>query len=195
VAVNCMEARVAAAREAASEHPSANTQTMLAQVQRERDRLETAVFTSRASREPQNLALQYELGLRLKRATKLPEAVKHLQRALGDPLEQACAAYELGECQLQLGEVAEAMRYYRFAAEMALADQASCRKAALYQLASLASQMKLRRNATRYLRELVRVDPKYRDAAQMLENLSAEGSAPSSASTSERRMKRSTPAA
>jgi tetratricopeptide (TPR) repeat protein len=196
IAVKCMETRVTLARRDAAEHPSAHTQSMVAQILRERDRLETAVFTSRAAREPENLALQYELGLRLKRAAKLPEAMKHLDRALGDPIERACAAYELGECQLQNGNVAEAMRYYRLAAETALAEQAACRKAALYQLGSLAGQMKLNRDAARYLRELVRIDPKYRDAVQLLQNVApAEPAAKNAAAASECRARSSSPAA
>jgi tetratricopeptide (TPR) repeat protein len=195
IAVKGMETRVSLARRDAADHPSAHTQTMLVQILRERDRLETAVFTSRATREPENLALQYELGLRLKRAAKLPEAVKHLERALGDAIERAPAAYELGECQLQNGSVAEAMRYYRLAAETALAEQAACRKAALYQLASLAGQMKLNRDAARYLRELVRIDPKYRDAVQMLLNVAPTEPAARHAAAAERRARSSSPAA
>lgn len=192
VAIQCVDARVNAARQAAAEHPSAQSQTTLAQALRERDRLETIVFSSRATREPQNLSLQYELGLRLKRAARLSDAVKHLERALGDPQERACAAYELGECQLQFGKVAEAMRYYRLAADTALADQADCRKAALYQLGNLALQMKLKRNAARYLRELVRIDPKYRDAADLLAGASP-GSAANPPTSTDRRLQRSYP--
>lgn len=171
VAVKCFEDRVLQARRDAAEHPSAQTQTALAQLLRERDRLETAVFSSRLQREPNNLALQYELGVRLKRSAKLHEAMKHLQLGLGDAIERAPAAFELGECYLQLGDVPQALQHYRIAAEAALAEQAACRKAALYQASVLTLRMKLWKNAARYLRELVRVDPKYRDAAGLLQNL------------------------
>lgn len=171
VAVKVLEERVTLARRDAVEHPSANTQTVLAQILRDRDKLETAVYSSRLKREPDNLALQYELGVRLKRSAKLRDAMHHLELALHDSVVKALAAFELGECQLQLGDVPQAMRYYRLAAENALAEQAACRKAALYQAGMLALRMKLFKNAARYLRELVRVDPKFRDAAALLQNI------------------------
>jgi tetratricopeptide (TPR) repeat protein len=171
VATRMMEERVAQARRDAAENPSAASQTALAQVLRERDKLETAVYSSRLQREPDNLALQYELGVRLKRSAKLREAMKHLELALHDNVVKALAAFELGECQLQLGDVPQAMRYYRMASENALAEQAMCRKAALYQASVLALRMKMYKNAARYLRELVRVDPKFRDAATLLQNI------------------------
>ncbi len=171
VAVKCLEDRVVQARRDAAEHPSATTQTTLAQILRERDRLETAVYSSRLQREPDNLALHYELGVRLKRSAKLRDAIKHLELALGDPNERALAAFELGECQFQFGDVAQALHFYRLAAETALAEQAACRKQALYQSGVLALRMKLPKNAARYLRELVRIDPRYRDAASLLLNL------------------------
>lgn len=192
VAVKVLEDRVIQARKDAVEHPSANTQTALAQILRERDKLETAVYASRLKREPNNLALQYELGVRLKRSAKLREAMAHLELALNDSIVKALAAYELGECQLQLGDVPQAMRYYRQAAENALAEQAACRKAALYQASVLALRMKLPKNAARYLRELVRVDPKFRDAATLLQNI--QPSSPEGAgSKADRRISSSSP--
>ncbi len=170
VAVKVYEDRVAQARRDAATDPSANTQTMLAQILRERDRLETAVYTSRLQREPGNLALQYELGVRLKRSARLHDAMKHLELALGELSVRALAAFELGECHLQLGDVPQAMRHYRLSAETALTEQATCRKHALYQASVLSLRMKLLKNAVRYLRELTRIDPKFRDASALLQN-------------------------
>lgn len=171
VAMKLAEERVALGRQEAAEKPSDNVTNMLAQAIRERDRLEISVFTARIGREPENLALCYQLGLRLKRATKLPEAIKHLQTALGDSTERALAAFELGECYLQIGDVAQAMRHYRQAAETALAEQAAARKQALYHLSVLSLRMRLLKNAARYLKELLRIDPKYRDAAALLQSV------------------------
>ena len=145
-------------------------------------------------REPNNLSLHYELGLRLKRSAKLREAIKHLELALGHPNERALAAFELGECQFQFGEVAQAMHFYRLAAETALADQAACRKQALYQSGVLALRMKLPKNAARYLRELVRIDPRYRDAASLLMNLqTGSGTTAPPPATADRRVSSSSP--
>jgi tetratricopeptide (TPR) repeat protein len=170
VAVKVYENRVVHARRDAAENPTANSQTALAQILRERDKLETAVYSSRLQREPGNLALQYELGVRLKRSAKLHDAMKHLELALGEITVRALAAFELGECHLQLNDVPQAMRFYRLAAETALTDQAVARKHALYQASVLALRMKFWKNTVRYLRELNRIDPKFRDAATLLQN-------------------------
>jgi tetratricopeptide (TPR) repeat protein len=194
VALKVIEDRVARARREAAEHPSSDSQTLLAQVLRDRDRLETAVYTSRVERLPGNLAMQYELGLRLKRSAKLHDAMKHLELALGDSIQRAPAAHELGECYLQLGDVPQSLKHYRLAAENALTEQAVCRKQALYQSSVLALRMKLHRNAARYLRELVRIDPKYRDAAELLQKIQPSlGATEQRASAADRRMSSSSP--
>lgn len=193
VAIQVIEDRVAQARRDAAEHPSANTQTALAQLLRERDKLETAVYTSRLQREPGNLSLQYELGLRLKRSAKLNDAMKHLELALRDIQVRATAAFELGECHLQLGDVPQAMRHYRLAAETALTEQATTRKHALYQASVLALRMKLFKNAARYLRELTRIDPKFRDAAALLQNLQPAAADAKGATGGERCISSSSP--
>ncbi|WP_425617994.1 tetratricopeptide repeat protein [Anatilimnocola sp. NA78] len=196
VAMKVSEERVALARQDAQEHPTEVTQNALAQALRERDKLEIAVFQSRSQRQPENLALQYELGVRLKRASKLREAIKHLTAALGDPIERAPAAFELGECLLQQSEVAQAMHYFRQAAETALAEQATMRKQALYQLGVLAMRMKLLKAAVRYLKELLRIDPRFRDAAQLLQSIQpAPGTNALPPSPGERRIASSTPMA
>ncbi|QDU31165.1 Tetratricopeptide repeat protein [Anatilimnocola aggregata] len=196
VAMKVSEERVALARQDANEHPSEATQNALAQALRERDRLEIAVFTSRSQREPEKLALQYELGVRLKRASKLRDAIKYLTAALGDAVERAPAAFELGECLLQQGEVAQAMHFYRQAADTALAEQAHFRKQALYQLSLLATRMKLLKAAVRYLKELLRIDPRYRDAAAMLQSiLPAPGTNAMPPTSGDRRVTSSTPTA
>jgi tetratricopeptide (TPR) repeat protein len=193
VAVKVYEERVAQARRDAAADPSANTQTVLAQILRERDRLETAVYTSRLQREPGNLSLQFELGVRLKRSAKLHDAMKHLQLAVGDLSVRAPAAFELGECHLQLGDVPQAMRHYRLAAETALTEQPTCRKHALYQAAVLSLRMKLLKNAARYLRELTRIDPKFRDASVLLQNIQPALSAESKSATADRRLSSTSP--
>jgi tetratricopeptide (TPR) repeat protein len=193
VAVKVYEDRVAQARRDAAADPSANTQTILAQILRERDRLETTVYTSRLQREPGNLTLQYELGVRLKRSARLHDAMKHLELAVGDLSVRALAAFELGECHLQLGDVPQAMRHYRLAAETALTEQAACRKHALYQASVLSLRMKLLKNAVRYLRELTRIDPKFRDATVLLQNAQATLQADSKSAATDRRISSSSP--
>jgi tetratricopeptide (TPR) repeat protein len=118
--------------------------------------------------------------------------MQHLELALNDAVVKALAAFELGECQLQLGDVPQAMRYYRLASENALAEHVACRKAALYQASVLALRMKFHKNAARYLKELVRIDPKFRDAATLLQNIQP-GLAENVASKADRRVSSSSP--
>src|SRR5262245_41272400 len=123
----------------------------LAQVIRDRDRAELDVFRGRCQRKPDNAGNQYELGVRLKRAEKLPEAREHLEKALAEPDHKCAAALELGHCHAQLGDMAKALHYYRLAvSESVSAEDGDVKQQALSCAAKLADNLKLTRLAKRY---------------------------------------------
>jgi tetratricopeptide (TPR) repeat protein len=126
-------------------------QQALAQAIKDRDRAELEVFRGRCQRKPDEAANQYELGVRLKRAEKLPDAREHLEKALAEPEQKAAAALELGHCHMQLGEMAKALHYYRVAAiERISNDDLEVKQQARSCAATLADSLKLGRLAKRY---------------------------------------------
>ena len=137
---------------------------------KERDRIELEIFQARTKREGDSAAANYELGLRLARAEKLREACSHFEKALADAGYRGLAALELGRSLEKMGEVPQALRYYRLAAESATAiDQREEKKESLYRAGKLALRIKQIKLAQRYLAELLRIDPNHRDAAVLMQ--------------------------
>ena len=142
----------------------------------ERARVDLEMFTSRCQRDPENAELRIELGLRLKRASKIQEACKQFQEALDDKAHRGPAAFELAECLRELDRLAEALRFYRLAIESARAShQRECRQRALLEAGRLASRVKLQRLARRYLTEFLELDPAHAEAKSLLSNLKPGG--------------------
>lgn len=167
-----MGKKIEFARREAEREDTPVARTELAQLRAERDRWEIEVFSGRCQRDSSNPKLRFELGLRLKRAGKQRTACQEFKEALASPAQRASAALELGECLAQFFEYPDALKYYRLAADAAVSgQQVELRKEALYRAAELASRVKLRRPARRYLKELLEIDPTYRDAAQLLEQM------------------------
>lgn len=172
VTMSRLEKKVAAALRDVEQEDTPAAQTALAQLVKERDRVEIDIFQQRIAREPDNLALRYELGCRLKRAGKLAEARPHLEVALQNDSSRSPAALELASYFLQSGQPAEALRHYRIAAAAAAhAGQIEQQTSALYQAGELAARQHLGRLARRYLAELLRVDPSHRAGTTLLESL------------------------
>lgn len=167
-----LERKVEFAHREAERNDTPEARAELTQLRAERDRFAIDAFTARCQREPDNLALRYELGRKLQQAGKLKAACEQFREALDDPSWRADAAYELGQCLAQFFDYPEALKHYRLAADSAIGPEQVDRKMeALYRAAELASRVKLRRPAKRYLEELLTIDPKYRDAAGMLEKM------------------------
>ena len=167
-----LEKKIDFARQEAERNDTPQARAELTQMRGERDRFAIEVFTSRCQREPDNLALRYELGLRLQRAGKLRAACEQFQEALADPAWKSAAALALGQCRAQFFEYPQALEYYRLAADSAAGlDQLAGKKEALYRAAELAARVKLKSTARRYLEELLELDPNYRAAAGLLESL------------------------
>jgi tetratricopeptide (TPR) repeat protein len=146
------------------------TREALMQAKKERDRAELDIFRGRVKRELASAAAHYRLGLCLKRMEKLREACQAFEKALEGELERGLAALELGDCREQLGELPEALRNYRLAAERTRSPgQLAEKKDALYRAAKIALRVKLGRLARRYLAELLRIDPRHRDAEVLMQ--------------------------
>lgn len=166
------EARVAAAQQQAEADGTPASRAALADARNKRDRQEIEIYNQRCKRDPGNARLQFQLGIRLRKAGKYAEAIKRFEAALADANERPAAAFELGECFQQAGQLAEALRAYRQAIDSAVTPtQNVWRKRALYQAAELATRAKLLRRARRYVSDLLRIDAHDRRAASMLADL------------------------
>jgi tetratricopeptide (TPR) repeat protein len=138
------ERQVAIAQQEVAAADNPQTRSALAQVTKERDRVEMEIFLGRCKREPDNAEHLVELGLRLERAAKLEEACRQFEKALADSDFCGPAALSLGRCLERLGDVPQALRHYRQAIEGGMAGEAG-------PLAGkLARRIKLGRLAERY---------------------------------------------
>lgn len=167
-----MSRKIALARQIAAKDDDEEAKGRLAELCRERDRFETEVFVSRSLREPKNAAIRYQLGLRLRQAGKIREALQCFTEALHDQMQKPLAALEMGRAHEELREFPEALQRYRLAAESAiLPEQLEGKKQALYLAGGLARRIKMQQLAKRYLTELVTLDPSYKEAAAWLKEL------------------------
>jgi tetratricopeptide (TPR) repeat protein len=134
---------------------------------------ELEVYAARASRNPGNLLLQYELGLRCKRAGKFKEAIQAFQAAREDVRHKALVQIHLGESFQHIRQFKLALAAYEAAIAVADNMQLDARKLALYRAGVLAAELKDADRAEKYLTELAGLDFGYRDVAERLDKLAA----------------------
>jgi tetratricopeptide (TPR) repeat protein len=134
------------------------------------NRQELAVYASRSQRYPEDLALRFELGVRLRRDANYREAISAFDAARQDPARRALATLEMGECYQQLKQYAKALKCYQSAADDGDAGS-DVKNLALYRGGVLAAALKNVETAREMLAELVENDPTYRDAASRLDKL------------------------
>ena len=152
--------------------PTNGAEEELEKARRERDKLEQEIFARRCDREPENLANQYELGLRLARRGQAEAALARFEAAVHDPSVAAPAALAWGDCLKDQDEVPQALsKYRRAAAEAQLPKQQAIRLEVLYKAGRLTEEIRLASQARRYYRELIAEAPDYEDAAARLATL------------------------
>lgn len=134
---------------------------------------ELEVYAARASRTPGNSLLQYELGLRCKRAGKFREAIQALQAARDDTRHKAFVQLHLGESFQHIRQFTLALSSYEAAVQAADSSQPDVKKLALYRAGVLAAELNDRERAEKYLTQLAAIDFGYRDVADRLDKLAA----------------------
>jgi tetratricopeptide (TPR) repeat protein len=170
VAMRRLQKRISLAKKQVDAEGTPEARRALAELCEERNHLEMEIFVGRCKREPENALLRYELGMRLKQAGKLREARVRFEEALASPEAAGPAACEIAACHEQEGQLPEALKFYRRAAQAARGpEQLDCHKKALYHAGSLALRLKLDALAERYLNDLLKIDPHYEDAATWLQ--------------------------
>jgi tetratricopeptide (TPR) repeat protein len=134
---------------------------------------EMEVYAARASRNPGNSLLQYELGLRCKRAGKFKEAIQAFQAARGETRHKAMVQLHLGESFQYIRQFKLALSSYEAAVQAAEDSEAETKKLALYRAGVLAAELNDREKAEKHLTQLAAIDFGYRDVAERLDKLAA----------------------
>ena len=134
---------------------------------------ELEVYAARAARNPGNLLLQYELGLRCKRAGKFKEAIQAFQAARDDLRHKALVQLHLGESFQHIRQFRLALASYEAAVEAADSMQLDTKKLALYRAGVLAAELNDRDRAEKHLTQLAAIDFGYKDVADRLDKLAA----------------------
>jgi tetratricopeptide (TPR) repeat protein len=134
---------------------------------------ELEVYAARVARTPGNSALQYELGLRCKKAGKFKEAIQAFQAARDESRQKALVQLHLGESFQHIRQFRLALSSYETAVEAADDFQPETKKLALYRAGVLAADMNDRERAEKHLTQLAAIDFGYRDVAERLDKLAA----------------------
>ncbi len=135
--------------------------------------VEMEIYAARSARDPGNLALLYELGLRAKRAGKFKEAIQAFQAARDDVRHRAEVQLQLGESFQHIRQFKLALSSYEAAVEAADAMQSDVQKLALFRAGVLAAEFKDLERAEKYLTRLAAIDFGYRDVADRLDKLAS----------------------
>ena len=133
--------------------------------------VELEIYGARSARDPGNLMLLYELGLRAKRAGKFKEAIQAFQAARDDARHRAQVQLHLGESFQHIRQFKLALASYEAAIEACDAMQLDVQKLALYRAGVLAAEFKDLDRAEKYLTRLAAIDFGYRDVADRLDKL------------------------
>jgi tetratricopeptide (TPR) repeat protein len=144
----------------------------------ELNRVELEIYRRRSDLQPSNLALKYELGLRLKRVGKYQEAIQLLQQARADGKRKAQVHLEMGECFQALKQYPLAMSNFE-AALLALGDRdQDQKKLALYRAGKLALFLSMNDPAKasldpaeKHLTDLASLDFGYKDVPALLDKI------------------------
>ncbi len=163
--------QLAIAEHRAGENSTDQSQELAAKLRAQTNQVELEVFAARADRDPQNPRLQYELGLRFKRAGKFKEAIPPLQAARSDSKRKPLVLLDLGECFQKIEQYKLALSHYEQAIEAAEEPASDTRKLALYRAGVLSTGLRELDRAERHLSELAGIDFSYRDVADRLDNL------------------------
>ena len=164
--------RLTLAEELAEKEKTENAIKELERTRLAHDRLEFEICSARCERDPNNVSLRYELGVRLKRTGDYQQALEHLREVLDDPQLRPRAHLETGDCLGFIEEYPKALQSYRFAADAATElQQPEIEKLALYRAGTMAKNIRLVTSAERYFSALLQLDPNYEDAVVLLEEV------------------------
>jgi tetratricopeptide (TPR) repeat protein len=163
--------QVASAQQNFDELKTPEAQQLLDRARAQANQVELEVYAARVDRAPNNPRVQFELGLRLKKAGKTKQAITALQAARTDPKRRAIVLIELGECFQRIEQYKLALSHYEQALEAADPSDQEVRKLGLYRAGVLATGLRELDRAERHLAELAGMDYGYRDVSDRLDKI------------------------
>jgi len=163
--------QLAAAQQQFDHEPTDQARQLRDRARAQANQVELEVYAARADREPNNPRVQFELGLRLKKAGKPKQAITALQAARSDTKRRPLVLLELGECFQKIEQYKLALSHYEQSLEACESASDDCRKLALYRAGVLATGLRELDRAERHLADLAGIDYGYRDVADRLDKL------------------------
>ncbi len=163
--------QLALAQQRYNQDPSEEAEQLAHRFRVQTNQLELETFSARAERDPTNLRLKYDLGLRLKRAGKVKEAIQIFQAAKSDSRREVTILVELGECFQHIEQYKLALSHYEQAIAARDEPESEIYRKALYRAGVLATGMQEFDRAERHLSTLAALDFGYRDVADRLDKL------------------------
>jgi tetratricopeptide (TPR) repeat protein len=168
-----MHQQLEVANRRAREEATAEAADLARRMAMQGNQLELEVYAARSAREPGNLMLHYELGLRFKRAGKYKEAIQAFQAARGAAKQKALVQLHLGESFQHIHQFKLALASYEAAIEASDTTQSDTHKLALYRAGILAADLNDVPKAEKHLTSLAAIDFGYRDVAERLDKLAS----------------------
>ncbi|HEX6961537.1 MAG TPA: hypothetical protein VF175_06695 [Lacipirellula sp.] len=165
--------QLAAAKQHYEHEKTPDAQQLFERARAQANQVELEVYAARVDRDPNNPRLQFELGMRLKKAGKPKQAITALQAARSDPKRRALVLLELGECFQKIEQYKLALSHYEQSVEATDSSDVEARKLALYRAGVLATGLRELDRAERHLTELAGLDYGYRDVSDRLDKIAA----------------------
>ncbi len=137
----------------------------------ELNRTEMEVYRNRCERYPSHLGYRYELGIRMKKAKMVNEAIKVLQEARSDPQRKGDVLLALGECFHQIKQYRLAISNYEQAISEISERNVDSKKLALYRAGKLALGLRDLDKAETHLTTLAGLDFTYQDVPDLLDKI------------------------
>lgn len=163
----------ALAQKRSEEDPTEAAKQLAYRYQVQANQVELEIYAARSERDPKNTRLKIELGLRLKRAGKVREAITALQSAKADSRRGGAVLVELGECFQHIEQYKLALSHYEQAIEAIDKPEDEIYRKALYRAGVLATGMEEFDRAEHHLSALAALDFDYRDVADRLDKLAS----------------------
>ena len=165
--------QLAVAEQRCQQEPTDEAKALAAKFRDQSNQVELEIYATRVDRDPSNVRLRFEWGLRLKRAGKLREAITSLQAARSDPKQKSLVLVELGECFQKIEQYKLALSNYEQAIEACEEPDSETRRLALYRAGVLSTGLRELDRAERHLSDLAGLDYGYRDVADRLDKIAA----------------------
>jgi tetratricopeptide (TPR) repeat protein len=169
--LRCLRDKVSIAENRAQQERTEEAIKLFKRYKDELNSMEMEVYRNRCERYPTHLGYRYELGLRLKKAKMINEAIRTLQEARSDPQRKGDVLLALGECFHQIKQYSLAISNYEQAIKEISERNLDNKKLALYRAGKLALGLRDLDKAEAHLTALAGLDFTYQDVPDLLDKI------------------------